>query len=95
MDFGKIWNNIIKYQEEFFSTVTGKEFTYKIYDNNYLCVTRINGDKINEINRRISKENIKKAFTIINPDYTKLNNAGIQGPSYVLAIMTDERITQK
>lgn len=91
MNFDLIWNNIVNHQGEIFYTVRNKQFIYKIYDDN-LQVSRITCDKVKSINRFISKGNIKKTMQINNPNCTKLSEAGVQGPSYILALIMDKRI---
>lgn len=77
-----VWSNIIKNENEIFRTITGKPYTY-IVKNNFILINNKN---------RITKDAVSQALLIENPSPSKLNSAGIWGPSYVYGIITDNRI---
>ena len=77
-------SNIIKNENEIFRTIKGIPYTY-IVKNDFIL---INNDK----KRRITKDAVAQALLIENPSPSKLNSAGIWGPSYVYGIITDNRI---
>ena len=54
-----VWNNIRHYEGETFKTVRGVEYQYAVY-NDYIL---INDDK----KRKITKDGVKKALSIVNP----------------------------
>ncbi len=86
MDFQSIWLNIIHCEGEEFRTITGLPFTYKIEDN-YL--------NTNRTDYPLSKSEFKKAAAIKNLSGPGQISDFVRGPSYVYAILTDDRITGK
>lgn len=84
MNIDAIWNNIRHCEGETFKTVRGVEFQYVVY-NDYIL---INDDK----KRKITKDGVKKALSIVNPTPSKIQKAGIWGPSYTYGIIADNRI---
>lgn len=84
MSNNKIWNNIIKCQGElFFTTVEKKPFSYIVKENSIV---------LQNTNRIIPRSNVEKALEVQSPTVSDLNN--LQGPSYLLAIITDSRIVK-
>ncbi len=79
-----IWKNICLHEGEVFYTVRNKEYDYVVKDN-YILVK-------NDSRKRITKADFEKAWKIDNPNWTKIANEGIWWPSYILGILTDERI---
>jgi len=82
-DFEIIWNSILAHAGEVFHTKTGLPFVYHIIDN---CVISDRTDYPLDVS------NFKKAIA-----FPKLEGPGqisniVRGPSYVFAILTDERI---
>ena len=84
MNIDAIWDNIRHYEGETFKTVRGVEYQYAAY-NDYIL---INDDK----KRKITKDGVKKALSIVNPTPSKIQKAGIWGPSYIYGIIADNRI---
>ena len=84
MNIDAIWNNIRHCEGETFKTVRGVEFQYVVY-NDYIL---INDDK----KRKITKDGVKQALSIVNPTPAKIQKAGIWGPSYTYGIIADNRI---
>ena len=84
MNIDSIWNKIRHYEGETFKTVRGVEYKYVVY-NDYIL---INDDK----KRKITKDGMRKALSIVNPTPSKIQKAGIWGPSYIYGIITDSRI---
>ena len=84
MNIDTIWNNIKYHESETFKTVRGVEYQYAVY-NDYILV---NDDK----KRRITKDDVRKTLSIVNPTPSKIQKAGIWGHSYIYGIITDDRI---
>ncbi len=79
MNVDAIWNNIRHCEGKTFKTVRGVEFQYVVY-NDYIL---INDDK----KRKITKDVVKKALSIVNPSPAKIQKTGIWGPSYMCGII--------
>lgn len=82
-DNDKVWRNIVNHEGEQFHTVTGKICSYRISGNQIVLINT---------NRNIPKSNIEQALTVVNPTVSKLESMNLQGPSYIMAIITDPRI---
>lgn len=82
-EFDRIWTNILKHEGEEFYTVTGKPCSYRISGNQIVLLNT---------NRNISRSNIECALDVVNPTVSKLERMNLQGPSYIMAIITDSRI---
>jgi len=82
-EFDRIWTNILKHEGEEFYTVTGKPCSYRISGNQIVLLNT---------NRNISRSNIECALDVVNPTVSKLESMNLQGPSYIMAIITDSRI---
>jgi hypothetical protein len=84
--FTEIWKRIIACEGEEFRTITNLPFTYEVRGD-YLRPSRT------EYN--ISKSEVAKAYSLVplsGPgDISKL----VRGPSYIYAILDDERISNK
>ena len=83
-EFEEIWKRIIQYQGEYFTTVTGIAFLYKVSGSLLLPL---------HITSAVPKESFIKAYqlgSIRSVAHLRENNIAM--PSYVYAIMTDERI---
>ncbi|MDR2717052.1 MAG: hypothetical protein LBB89_03175 [Treponema sp.] len=85
-DFYIIWNNIIANEGNTFYTISGKEFTYRI-NGNFLITDRTE--------RNIPKNDIEKAFNSLPLNGPSEINNLVQGPSYVWAILNDNRINKR
>ncbi len=86
MDFQMIWRNIIDCEGQEFTTITGLPFTYRVEDN-YVIPDRTEYP--------LAKSNFEKAAAIKNLQGPGQINFISRGPSYVYAILTDERIRNK
>lgn len=83
MNINSVWNNIIKYEGQKFYTKRGIECTYIIKGEQIV---------LQNTNRNIPRSNIEKAIAVDNPSVYKFEKLNLQGPSYIYAIITDERI---
>ena len=84
MSCNNIWSNIIKYQnEQFFTTVKKIPFSYIVKGNSII---------LQNTNRIIPRSNVERALEVRFPTVSKLNSMNLQGSSYLLAIITDNRI---
>lgn len=82
-EIDQIWTNIINHQREQFYTVKGKACSYEISGNQIILLNT---------NRNIPKSNIERALSVINPTVSEFERMNLQGPSYIMAIITDSRI---
>lgn len=78
-----VWNRLKDLQGEEFFTKTGKPFRYSIAGD-VLCVTRT------EYN--LTKANFGKALEVTPFDGPGSVNALVRGPSYVWALLHDDRV---
>lgn len=84
MDFNRIWCNIIEHQGETFYTVDKHRPCSYVVKNEHL--------ELKNTNRNIPKYQIEEALKIADVKYSDLKQLGVQGPSYLLAIISDKRI---
>lgn len=77
-----IWNRIVINEGETFHQIKGKPFTYKIHGNVIDLQTT---------NRKIPKTDIQKALLLAPLESTAVVQH-LQAPSYIYAIIMDERI---
>jgi hypothetical protein len=84
-DCDQIWTNILKHEGEQFYTITGRPCSYKISGNQIVLLNT---------NRNIPRSNIERALAVVNPTVSKFESMNLQGPSYIMAIITDPRIRQ-
>ena len=82
-NFEIIWNSILAHSGEVFHTKTGLPFTYNIVDN---CVIP------DRTNYPLDISNFKKAADLPQMEGPGQISNLVRGPSYVFAILTDERI---
>lgn len=80
--FDVIWNNILGCEGEVFIQIRGKKFTYSIVGNSVIP---------NTTNRNIHSSQFEKALEFVPFDGTK-EIQHLQGPSYIYAILMDNRI---
>ncbi len=82
--FDGVWQNIQRRAGETFHQVTGRAFEYE---------ARQSYVKLSSTHRRIPRSDFKKAFAE-RPltSVRQVRDLGVQGPSYVFAILTDPRI---
>ncbi len=81
----RIWANIVKHEGEQFFTVTGRPCSYKISGNQIILLNTT---------RNIPRSNIERSLEVVNPTVSQFENMNLQGPSYIMAIITDPRIRQ-
>jgi hypothetical protein len=81
--FEAVWRRILAHEGDEFQTTTGLPFTYEIA-----------GEVLHPSRTRynIAKSQIEKAFELVPFDGPGTINAIVRGPSYVWAILHDERI---
>lgn len=83
--FEEVWQHIVKHQGEEFRTKTGIVFKYKVIGEDVIPLHIANGNP--------RKKDFLKAYELGEiKNISQLNAAKIMGPSYVFAIMTDNRI---
>ncbi|MBO8138246.1 MAG: hypothetical protein H0Z40_08945 [Desulfotomaculum sp.] len=85
-DFNKVWNRILSNEGETFRTKTGKEFTYIVVKD---CLIPSRTDQ------KITKADIKKAYKLIPFNGPGVINNTVRGPSYIWAILHDNRTIGK
>ena len=78
----QIWEKVKQFQGQTFQTVTGLEFTYEV-----------SGAKVihSRSKATLSKSDFEKAIMLNPQKPSDLHNA-VSGPSYVYAIITDDRM---
>lgn len=84
MDFNRIWCNIIEHQGETFYTQARHRPCSYVVKNDYL--------HLKNTNRAIPRWQIEEALKIDDVKYSDLDKLKFQGPSYILAIISDKRI---
>ena len=84
MDIETVWNKIRLHEGEIFYKKKGGAYTYTVCGD-FLIVNGIKGG-------RVTKANLAKALSVIDPTPRNFELAGCWGPSYVYGIITDERI---
>ena len=83
MNIINVWKNIKKYSGEEFYTKTGIPYSYTVKGSQVM---------LQNTNRNIPYSDFEKAVNLSNISISKLNELGVQGPSYIYGIITDERI---
>jgi hypothetical protein len=79
-----IWETIIQHEGEIFKQIKGKEFTYTVKGNTI---------SLNTTNRTVSKSIFEQALQFVPLENTVAINH-LQAPSYIYAILMDNRIRQ-
>jgi len=82
--FEEIWSRIVTHEGKTFHTITGLEFTYKIYGDGFYP---------SRTNYRISKTDFRKAYQKVPIEGPGIINDIVRGPSYVWATLHDRRIS--
>lgn len=77
-----VWNRIVKNQNETFHQIRGKEFTYEVIGERIVLHTT---------NQHISKSQIEEALELVPLKNTQQVHH-LRAPSYIYAILMDERI---
>lgn len=85
-DINLIWNRIVEFQGQTFYTVKKIPYTYHV-SGNQIC--------LENTNRKIPKDDVEKALAVANPSVIRFQQMNLQGPSYLLGIITDLRILNK
>lgn len=83
--FDQIWNRIIALEGESFSTVRGLEFVYSV-DGQTIVPDRTDFP--------LHKANFEKAYEDMPVEGPGSLSKDIMGPSYVWAILNDERVSR-
>ena len=84
--FAEIWKRIIVSEGEEFRTNTNLPFTYEINSNSLFP----SGTEY-----KIPKTEIAKAYELVPINSPSVITKLVKGPSYILAILHDERISKK
>jgi hypothetical protein len=84
-DFITIWERIADRQGEVFRTKRGLEFTYRI-EGDFFLPSRTDWN--------ITKRDFLKAFELVPMDGPGVINNLVMGPTYVWAVLHDERISK-
>lgn len=82
-EFDLVWERIVKFQGEEFRTKTGKKFTYSI---------KAKGLTPSRTDYYLAKINFQKAYRLLPLDGPGKISSIVRGPSYVWAILNDNRI---
>jgi hypothetical protein len=81
-EIDQVWNRIRQHEGEEFELIRGQRFRYEVPGNYLRPVGRV---------RHLSKTNFAKALRRVPfSDTTSISD--LQGPSYVFAILMDDRI---
>ncbi|WP_088006836.1 hypothetical protein [Indiicoccus explosivorum] len=80
----EVWNRIIKYDGQEFTQIRGQKFTYKVAGNSLVLSTT---------NHAISRRTLEKAFQFVPLENT-VPIQNLFAPSYLFALLNDERIRQ-
>ena len=83
-NFDTIWNRIKAHEGETFTQIRGGEFTYEVSGNTVIP---------DRTNRMFPRSQFEEAFTLV-PLKNTVPVQHLQGPSYIFAIMMDERIRE-
>lgn len=81
-DIDEVWNRIVANEGETFYQIRGGEFTYKVKGNLII---------LSRTNRSVAKSVFEKALELVPLENTTPVQR-LQAPSYLYAILTDERI---
>jgi hypothetical protein len=83
-NFETIWSRIKTHEHETFTQIRGGQFTFEVSGNSVIP---------DRTNRVFPRSDFKKAFDLV-PLRTTSQVQHLQGPSYIYAIMMDDRIRQ-
>ncbi len=89
MEINTVWANIVKHEGETFRTVNNIEFVYSLTDENTIMPRNVYKSKLLPIKKDTIETILNRHLPLSSP--SKLNNVCF-APSYVFAILTDERI---
>ena len=80
----KVWGRIMINEGEVFTQKTGKQFSYDVMGN---------AIKLSTTNQNVSKNHFEKALEFVPLEKTSVINH-LRAPSYIYAILMDQRIKQ-
>lgn len=83
MDFDSIWSNIIRHAGEPFYTIRGHQFAYRVEGEHVITDRK---------KSRIPKSDFERTSHIESLTNPGQINEAVWGPSYVYAILTDDRV---
>lgn len=83
--FDEVWKRIVAHAGEVFHTKTGLRLTYEV-DGNGLWPSRTD--------YRIARRDFENAYGLVPFDGPGIVNDLVRGPSYVWAVLHDERIAR-
>jgi hypothetical protein len=96
LSFEEVWTRIKSLQGEEFRTITGRTFTYSIERDALVpfrtAVAHEGGVK--RVNRNLSRVGFERAFRLV-PLADTNSVRRFQGPSYLYAILMDDRVRQQ
>jgi hypothetical protein len=81
----KIWSRITSHAGDVFTQIRGKKFSYAV-EGDYI--------DLETTNQKISKKDFEAALELV-PLSDTVSVQHLRGPSYIYAILMDERIRQK
>lgn len=84
VQFSVVWNRIEAHAGEIFRQMRGGEFSYEIRGGSLIP---------DRTNRQIPKSNFAKALELVPFESTAQLQA-LQGPSYIYAVLMDQRVRQ-
>jgi hypothetical protein len=85
-DFDLVWRRITMHAGQTFRLVRGGEFVYRVEDNKVFH---------NRTDVAIPRDHFARAWSLIPLSGPGEINREVVGPSYVYAILTDPRITER
>jgi hypothetical protein len=84
--FAEIWKRIVACENEEFRTISNLPFTYEIIGNDLYT---------NSTDYKLSKADFAKAYDLVPISNPAIITKLVKGPSYICAILHDERISKK
>jgi hypothetical protein len=84
--FAEIWKRIVACENEEFRTISNLPFTYEINGNTLFT---------NRTDYNLSKADFVKAYDLVPINNPSVITKLVRGPSYIWAILHDERISKK
>ena len=87
MDIERIWSNVKRNEGEVFRQIKGKEFSYKVNNSG-------NSIYLSTTNQAITKNLLAQAVELM-PFSSTAPLQHLRAPSYLFALLTDNRILQK
>ena len=84
VEFKRVWRRIQRHEGETFRQIRGGKFKYEVVGNNVV---------LDRTNRVLHISKFEKAYELVPLENTKPVQH-LQGPSYLYAILMDDRIRQ-